>query len=247
MSEDVFERRRCSFGAVSDAYERARPDYPGEAVRWLLGTESHRTLDVGAGTGKLSRALLAAGHEVVAVEPDADMRRAFAAGLPGVPVLEGSAERLPLPDASVDAALAGQAFHWFERRLALPELARVLRARGILGVIYNLRDESVGWVAELGRIVHGEDGTGVSGAEDEPRRFGPRFGVLERRAFRHVHVLDVPGLVDLAASRSYTAVLPPAEREALLGSVRELAEAVAERGAVRLPYVTIALRARRID
>src|SRR5262245_23097923 len=106
MDETARERRRCSFGPAAEAYERYRPGYPVEAVVWVTGDAPCRVLDLGAGTGKLTRALLATEHEVVAVEPDAAMRGAFAALLPAVQVVAGSAETLPLPDRAVDVVVA---------------------------------------------------------------------------------------------------------------------------------------------
>jgi SAM-dependent methyltransferase len=245
MDEAARERRRCSFGPAAEAYERYRPGYPAEAVAWVTGAAPRRVVDLGAGTGKLTRVLLAAGHEVVAVEPDAAMREAFASLLPEVEVLAGSAEALPLPDRSVDAVVAGQAFHWFDPERALPEIARVLTPGGTFGVLANLRDESVAWVAELGAVLHGVDGTGYSHEGDEPESFGPQFGPVEQAEFRHVHEMDVEGLVGLAASRSYALTLPEDERRALLERVEALGrrEARSRDGRVALPYVTACDRA----
>jgi SAM-dependent methyltransferase len=249
MDEAARERRRCSFGPAAEAYERFRPGYPAEAVVWVAGETPRRVLDVGAGTGKLTRVLLAGRHEVVAVEPDTAMRNAFAALLPQVDVVAGSAEALPFPDRSFDVVVTGQAFHWFDLDRALPEIARVLRADGTFGVLANLRDESVAWVAELGAVLHGEDGTGYSHEGDEPESFGPLFGPVEHADFAHVHELDVEGLVGLAASRSYALTLPEAEREALLARVETLGRREAQRtgdGRLALPYVTVCDRAVRV-
>ena len=249
MDSAAHERRRCSFGPAAEAYERFRPAYPAEAVGWVTGKAPRRVLDVGAGTGKLTRELVAAGHEVVAVEPDAAMRAAFASRLPDVEVLPGSAEALPLPDSSVDVVVAAQAFHWFDLDRALPEAARVLRPGGTFGVLANLRDESVPWVAELGAVLHGEDGTGYSHEGDDPESFGPLFAAVEYAEFSHVQELDVEGLVGLAASRSYALTLPDDERDALLARVEALAKREAQdtNGRLALPYVTTCERATRIS
>jgi SAM-dependent methyltransferase len=248
MDAEARERRRCSFGPVAETYERYRPGYPAEAVAWVAGPTPGRVVDLGAGTGKLTRALLAAGHEVIAVEPDAEMRAAFAAALPGVRLLAGAAEQIPIPDASVDVVTTGQAFHWFDLDRAFPEIARVLRPGGALGVLWNARDESVPWVAELGQVLAGEDGTGAT-VDDEPETFGPLFGPVEQAEFHHADELDVAGLVGLAATRSHTITLPETERDELLRNVEEVgrrAAAGSPAGRLSLPYVTTALRAARL-
>jgi SAM-dependent methyltransferase len=235
------DRRRLSFGPSAGTYDRYRPGYPPEAIAWLLGPEPRRVLDVGAGTGKLTRGLVDAGHEVVAVEPDAGMRAAFAAAVPGIEILEGSAEELPVPDGTFDAVTAGQAFHWFEAR-ALPEIARVLRPGGLLGVVVNLRDTSEPWVAELARILRHPE------ADAEIETFGPLFGRVEEASFRHSMAIDVAALLGLVSSRSYTIVMPADERDAMLAEVETLgrrAAAASPDGELRLPYVTVCLRARR--
>ena len=246
LDEQTIRRRARSFGPAADVYERARPGYPAEAVEWLVGRSPARVLDVGAGTGKLTRVLAAAGHEVTAVEPDALMRAALAETVPAVEAREGSAEALPVPDASFDAVVAGQAFHWFDRELALPEIARALGPGGVLGVVWNVRDETVDWMAEFGRIVHGGDGT--TDLPDEEEDFGPHFAPVERHDFRHTHSLDRAGLVELALSRSHTLTLPESERRHLLEQVDALARREAARspgGIVPIPYLTVCLRAVR--
>jgi SAM-dependent methyltransferase len=172
------------FGDVADAYERARPLYPEAALAELAArcglSAGTPVVDVGAGTGKLTRQLVALGADVVAVEPSPGMRVRLEAAVPGVPVLDGTAEDIPLPDASVAVVTAGQAFHWFETRRALDEIARVLRPGGWLALMWNERPES-GWAAELDtlrqeltgftRTYPGNGWEYVLAADD---RFGPR-------------------------------------------------------------------------
>jgi SAM-dependent methyltransferase len=153
-----------SFAAEADAYERGRPGYPAEAISWTLGPAERLVLDLGAGTGKLSRALTAAGHRVIAVEPLAPMRAQLVAAAPGADVRDGSAEAIRLPDAAVDAAVAGQAYHWFDPEPAHREIARVLRPGGVFAAIWNIRDASVPWVAELSRLL----GTSASTSPPTP-------------------------------------------------------------------------------
>ena len=150
-------RRReqaTSFGAAAGAYERGRPPYPAEAIDWLLPPGAARVLDVGAGTGKLTRELAARGLDVVAVEPLPGMREQLARAVPGVPVHPGTAEDIPLPDGSVDAVLAAQAWHWVDQARAVPEVARVLVPGGQLGLVWNMRDDRADWVAQLSQILH---------------------------------------------------------------------------------------------
>ena len=131
--------RRCS----RPVHDEIRPSYPPEAVRWMLGEAPVRVVDLGAGTGIFSRLVASLGHDVVAVEPDDGMRARLAESSPGVTVVAGSAEAVPLPDASVDAVVAAQAYHWFDNDEARLEIARVLRLGGVFAPIWNIRDESV--------------------------------------------------------------------------------------------------------
>ena len=119
-----------SFGVAAEAYERGRPPYPPEAIDWLVPEHATRVLDVGAGTGKLTRQLRERGLDVIAVEPSAGMRDQFRKAVPGVPVLGSTAERLPLGSDSVDAIVVAQAWHWVEPSLAIPEAVRVLAPGG---------------------------------------------------------------------------------------------------------------------
>src|SRR5690606_31635189 len=120
-------RQARSFGAAAEEYERGRPSYPAEAIAWLVPEDARVVVDVGAGTGKMTRALGAPGREVIAVEPSAGMREQFARVLPEVELLMGAAEAIPLPDATADVLVYAQAWHWVDPERAIPEAARVLR------------------------------------------------------------------------------------------------------------------------
>jgi SAM-dependent methyltransferase len=239
---------RAGFGLVADAYERGRPDYPpalvGRLVDLLGGRPRPRILDLGAGTGKLTRRLTARGLEVVAVEPEPAMRDRLAGTAPDADVLAGVAEAIPLPDGSVDGAVAAQAFHWFRPDEALVELHRVLRPGGRLALVWNVRDVKVGWVHRLGRMVEALAG-------DVPRyragtlpagfRRTRLFGPVRHERFRHVQVMDRAEVRDRVASVSYVAAAPAAVRDALLADVDHLlATHRATRGQDRfeLPYIT---------
>jgi SAM-dependent methyltransferase len=238
------------FGNAAAAYERGRPSYPDDAVAYLaaelgLGPAA-RVLDLAAGTGKLTRLLAEGGADVVAVEPVAAMRAVLADAVPGIRVLEGTAESIPLPAESIDAVTVAQAFHWFDAGAALAEIHRVLRRGGGLGLIWNVMDVGVEWVAVLRELVHA-----MRGSEPQYGRTPWRdafassglFTPLTERTFRVVHELDEDGLVDRVTSTSYVAALPDAERQRLIGQVRTLAADVPR--PIRLPYRTDVFCCRR--
>lgn len=242
-NHDVRAARANSFGAAAGEYERGRPGYPAEAVDWLLPDGARRVLDLGAGTGKLTRALVDRGLDVVAVEPSAGMREELARLLPGVCVLAGSAERIPLSDGELDAVLVAQAWHWVEPASAVPEVARVLAPGGRLGLVWNIRDERVPWVAELGQLIH-------RGVAQEMHSHNPTvgapFGPIERFEVEWTYRLTRAMLLDLVASRSYVITLPGDQRQAMLDAVGELIDRHAELAGepeIPMPYVTECFRA----
>ena len=152
---DTNEQRRhsSSFGAAATAYAEHRPDYAQAAVQWALDpAPGQRVLDLGAGTGKLTGTLVALGADVTAVEPDPDMLAELRRTLPNVAALPGSAEAIPLPDASVDAVVAGNAMHWFDMAVAGPEIARVLAPGGFLAGLWNVMDDEIAWIPDLERV-----------------------------------------------------------------------------------------------
>ncbi len=241
--EDWRERRRCSFGGAAHEYERVRPGYPAEALEWLLVPGARRVVDVGAGTGKFTRLLVDAGLDVVAVEPDVGMRAEFRRVLPDVPVVEGSGEALPFDDGSLDAVVVAQAWHWVDPERAVPEVARVLRPGGSLGLVWNLRVASEAWVDALEELL-GPAGHGESWAEDVT--VGPPFEPVERHELTWGSELRPEQVVDLIASRSYLLTAEAPEREHLLGAVRRLLEEHPDtrgRDTVTLPYRTLCYRA----
>jgi SAM-dependent methyltransferase len=237
------EAQRTSFGQAAALYDRIRPDYPLDAVRWMLGDAPVHVVDVGAGTGKLTRALVAAGHRVTAVEPDDGMRAQLAAGTPGVTVLAGSAERIPLPDGGAGAVVAGQAFHWFDLAKAPVEIARALRPGGVLAPVWNLRDESVPWVARLTELTHDMDGSRT----DTTVPPLPGFEPAERATFAHAVPMTPDRLLDLIRSRSWYLTAPPERQAEFDRRVRDLCATHPEltgRDAFELRYVTVAYRIR---
>ncbi|MGC4895043.1 class I SAM-dependent methyltransferase [Micromonospora sp. DT31] len=241
-----------SFGAAAAEYDRFRPRYPEAALRWALdGRHAARVVDLGAGTGILTRGLLALADDggpvahVVPVEPDPGMRAHLAAATPGTSALAGSAEALPLPDGSADAVLVGQAYHWFDRASAHAEVARVLCPGGTFAPVWNVRDEGVGWVAELTRIAH----LGYH-ADDVTQRyadFGAAFTPVEVGEFAHTTTLTPDEVVGMLHTRSYWLTADADERRRVDRELTELFAThpdLAGRETVELPYRTLVLRAR---
>jgi SAM-dependent methyltransferase len=214
------ERARA-FGLVAQEYDRGRPGYAAEAIDWLLGDAPLDVVDLGAGTGKLSEALVRAGHRVTAVEPLSEMRAILQDRLPAVAAVDGTAEETGLPDACAEAVAAGAAFHWFDRSRAFPEIARILRPPGVLGLLGNAFDISAQWVVRLREILGGSrlGRVGHWPSEEELLLY---FGSVEEREFPHEQTVDRDLLKDLALSRSSVAMLEAGEQEALLARVAAL-------------------------
>lgn len=216
------DARARSFAEVADLYQRARPGYPPEAIEWLLGAAPLDVLDLGAGTGKLTAALLAAGHRVTALEPLEEMRAVLAANLPAATAIGGRAEDLPLADDSFDAVVAGSAFHWFDREPALAEVVRVLRPPGVFGLLGNRYDTSVDWQRRLRKL--GGGGAAIYRADHWPSQpaLRERFAeVADAPAFPHRMEVDAAAVKDYLGSTSWMATMDPAERDAHLDRVDE--------------------------
>ncbi|WP_018180354.1 class I SAM-dependent methyltransferase [Jongsikchunia kroppenstedtii] len=227
-----------SFGKEAATYDRARPRYPQEAVDAAIPASAVDVVDVGAGTGILTRALLTPERVVTAIDPDSAMLQQFSRSLPEVTAKVGTAEQLPLPDASADAIVFGQSWHWVDVPAASAEAARVLRPGGTIGLIWNIRDEGTPWVRELSDLI------GRTGAEllifgDGPQAAAP-FGPLSLSEFRWTRELTVDELVDNVASRSTMITATDDRRQEVLAQVRSLATQRADTDGVHLtmPYVT---------
>jgi SAM-dependent methyltransferase len=245
--DDDHAARAASFGGVAAVYEQTRPDYPVAAVRWMIGGHPLAVVDVGAGTGKFTRVLLAEGHHVTAVEPSAEMLGQLRMALPDVLALLGGGEALAVPDDSADAVTYAQAWHWVDPVRASAEAARVLRTGGVLGLIWNLRrtDDPVG--GGLAQLIGSEDAhTAFVPRTNADLELGPDFGPVERAAFDHAQTLTRDGLVGLVKSRSYVVLMDPQERAALLERVGLLHDRLAVDDLVTLRYDTTAYRARRL-
>jgi SAM-dependent methyltransferase len=234
----VSDRAR-SFETVAAEYERHRPEYPEEALRWAVervGLEGGaRVLDVGAGTGKLTRGLAALGFEVLAVEPGAPMLRQLEKAVPAAEALQGAAESIPLPDAGVDAAFAGQAYHWFDRERALPELHRVIGPGGGLALLWNWWDERDPLQRELGGLV---GYAGHAPYRDDELPAEPLFREVGRTVVESVQDSSPDALVGYLSTASMFLTMETHDREQSLAEVRAIASRYGEQFPLpRLTYV----------
>jgi SAM-dependent methyltransferase len=224
-----------SFGAIAEDYDRLRAGPPGAAVDWLLPAGCRVAVDLGAGTGLLTRALAARVPQVVAVEPDPRMAavlRARSAGGPFgvVRVTQGRGEAIPLPDASADGVFASSAWHWLDPERAPREVARVLRDGGRLGVIWTGRDRSVDWVREV-ELVRDNAARAAGEADDRRARRGREvglpdglFGGVESESFLFSRRMTVDDFVGMLATYSGAITASPQELEAALDRARAVLE-----------------------
>jgi SAM-dependent methyltransferase len=259
MGQDSRVLLGSSFGAAAVEYAEHRPDYALAAVRWAVEpAPGRRVLDLGAGTGKLAGTLVALGVNVVAVEPDPAMLVELRRALPALRALPGSAEAIPLPDASVDAVLAGNALHWFDMAAAGPEITRVLAPGGIMAGLWNVMDDRVDWVAELERV----SGSAAIGPRDTlrgwraataglhlpPAGVVARFGSPEQAEFPHGQRRSADSLVATLATRAGLLVMPEQERRATLSRIRAVLASRPETssGQFVVPMLTGVLRVRQL-
>ncbi|AGZ42588.1 class I SAM-dependent methyltransferase [Actinoplanes friuliensis] len=240
-----------SFGAAAAAYAEHRPDYAQDAVRWVLdAAPGIRVLDLGAGTGKLTATLVAAGADVTAVEPDPAMLAELRRTLPQIRALPGNAEVIPLPDATFDAVVSGNAMHWFDMAVAGPEITRVLAPGGVLAGLWNVVDDRVDWVAGLAKV----SGSAAIGPRDTPDAWRAEtagmasgFVAPEQAEFPHGQRRTADSLVATLGTRAGMLVMPDEERQAALGRIRAFLASRPETadGEFTLPMLTCVLRAHR--
>lgn len=248
----VHHSAQAGFTAQAATYERGRPDYPQALQGWLTGHlglgPSRSVVDLGAGTGKFTGRLMTTGATVSAVEPVAEMRTQFSKVLPRVPILEGTAETIPFPDASLDAVVCAQAFHWFATKAALAEIARVLKPGGTLGLIWNVRDVGVDWVAAISDILAPYEGDTPRFAKGDWKRPFPAAGLspLDEQSFPHEHRGSPETvIIDRMLSVSFIGALAADERGKVEARLRHLIDhhpALAGRQDVAFPYRTHAYR-----
>jgi SAM-dependent methyltransferase len=220
-----------SFGSIAEDYDGLRPQAPQQAVDWLVPPGCDMAVDVGAGTGLFTRTLVGRAAQVIAVEPDARMRKVLTARSPGVRVVEGHGESIPLPDASADAVFVSSAWHWMDAERAVPEIGRVLRDGGRFALIWTSRDREVDWVRNLDRLP-GQEVSEAESADRMRRRLDvvlpePRiFDNIAREKFRFVRTMAVEDVVAMVGTYSRVIVATPDDRSRRLAQARA---AVAER------------------
>ena len=240
---ELWARRSRSFGAAAAEYAEHRPDYARDAIAWALDGRA-KVLDLAAGTGGLTKDLVAAGHVVTAVEPDAGMLAELRTRVPGARVLPGHAEAIPLEHASVDAVTVATAFHFFDEPRAIPEIARVLRPGGVLALVYDIDDtEQAPWLRELDEVKR----TSASHRppDDQGWPVHPLLDAWEERRFPHTHRRTADSLTATIGTQSHTLVVSAEERaetlarvRAFLGSIEETAD-----GEFDVPMWTLVARA----
>lgn len=236
--------RATSFGSAVQAYQQGRPDYVAEHVAWLLDQVHGPVIDLAAGSGKLTRAVAGLGYAVTAVDPDAKML----AAITDHPTLTGTAEHIPLPQASAAAVTVGQAWHWFDPQAAAAEIARVLRPGGRLGLIWSTRDRSHPFVAELSELMGespGERMMDVEGVADLPG-----FTPFDRHRWERVRLMNADQLEAMVISRSYFLTAEATLQAEIVDGVRRLLATHAHtrgRDQFEYPLHSTAYRADRCD
>ncbi|MDP1793679.1 MAG: class I SAM-dependent methyltransferase [Acidimicrobiales bacterium] len=242
----VHASAREGYANVGTVYEKGRPEYPPDAVAYLLqrlgvarsGTDK-TVIDLAAGTGKFSRALLAAGVTPTAVEPVEHMRATLKANTPGITALDGTAESMPLADAASDAVVVAQAFHWFDGPRALQVIHRVLKPMGGLGLVWNGQDRTIDWVEAIWAEVDARrDDTPSAWSYAWKDAFTPDagFSPLLTTTFRHDHQTDRDGLVARVVSISFVARGPQSERDVLEAHIHKVCDDAGLPERFALPY-----------
>ena len=243
----VHDVAKLGFGKEAEVYERSRPSYPPDAVAWLVDRLGLRpgavTVDLAAGTGKLTRLLLPTEAFVIAVEPVPGMRRVLHEVLPTVPIVAGTAESMPIRASSVDAVCVAQAFHWFDAEKVFAELERVLRPGGRVGILWNARDRSVGWVDQVWAVMDEVEKRAPWRDHEDWRdsafRDRPGFGAVHTATFHHDHLTTPEGVVNRMKGVSHIAVLDPRAQAEVLARVQAILSDhpdTSGRRELRIPY-----------
>lgn len=248
MTIEIHEKAAIGFDRASDAYERGRPDYPVEAIDFLVKQfdikPSSQMVDLAAGTGKFTKYLFPFNNHVIAVEPVERMRQKFLSLYPAMQVLKGSAEYIPVVTESIDVVTVAQAFHWFNGEKALKEICRVLKPHGHLGLIWNVRDESVSWVRELSQIIDPYEGTTPRySSMNWKLAFGGShfFSALQHAVFNYTHLSTLETILDRVSSISFISALSDQDKKYVLNQVQRLIEnhpATKNTAQIPFPYLT---------
>jgi SAM-dependent methyltransferase len=252
----IREERATSFGQVATNYDRVRPGPAPAAVDWLLPDGCEVSVELAAGTGLFTRAIEGRVARIAAIEPDERMREILAARSPGIQVLDGRAEEIPLPDACADAVLVSTAWHWFDPERAVPEIARVLRDGGRLGILWTSRDREEDWIAELDLLRDSRDGEPqtIEQSRERLRRHhavtlpqGAPFGARETASFGFTRTLTVDDTLDWLATSSGFITAEASYQEARLARLREALTVRSDgTGQVEMPLRSWCWRADRI-
>lgn len=235
MALDVHQKAAVGFDREAAAYDRGRPGYPSEVFDFILArfgwTPEAKLVDLAAGTGKFTRGLLERGLNVTAVEPVLGMRERFSENFPGVPAIDGTAERMPFASGSLDGVAVAQAFHWFDGSRALPELHRVLKPGAPLVMVWNRRDSEDGWLKELAALLETSRDKApgyASGKWKAAFETTTLFEPLQKREFTHVVRNDLASFLDRIRSISFVGAMNPAEQKRFLDRIRNLLDTAPE-------------------
>jgi SAM-dependent methyltransferase len=265
------KERAQSFGEVADNYGKFRPGPPGAYLEWLLPNKTKTVLDLGAGTGALTKTLLRRGHSVTSVEPDPRMRTVLSNECAGASVLSGTADNIPIPEKSVQAVLVSSAWHWMESGPAATEIGRVLASGGIFGIIWSQPDLNAPWVAEFDALVDRAHRAAFDGVKYDLRLpvadvdLGRRKNELERKhsvqlppgspfvgqekaMFSWSLRLNSNGLLGLVGTSSRVITLPAEQRQQIMRQAASLIESIPGRGSdgsFVVPMISRCWRSRR--
>jgi SAM-dependent methyltransferase len=248
MSEPSMEERRLSFGEAALDYATYRPSYPHAAVDWLLAGATGPVVDVadvGAGTGAFSNVLVERGLNVTAFEPDPAMLHQLALRVPTATRIETSAENLPVPDGSFDALTVAQAFHWFDAPVAAKEFERVVRPGGVIGILWNQRDDRAAWMAAMRPLAEGDDWRRAD-PNEATSELAAFFPTIEWAEFANLVPMTPEAIVGLVGTFSFVRLAP--DRDQRLEALRELLATHPEtrgRDSIDVPYLTSTYRVRR--